>query len=110
MFQQLVGPVVHDASDQGLHVTELAVHPQHQQHHEEDSGPDHGAGEGEDEVWVGEEDQAWPRVDNVVDGGAGDGGHVAQDGEDEDPSEEAGEGVDDTGDDGVPETDSNYYV
>ena len=43
VLQQLVRPVVHDAGDQGLHVAELAVDAEHEQHHEEDGGPQYRA-------------------------------------------------------------------
>ena len=43
VFQQLVGPVVHYPCDQGLNVAELAVDSEHQQHYEEDGGPEDGA-------------------------------------------------------------------
>ena len=103
VLQQLVGPVVHDAGDKGLNVAELTVDAEDKEHHKEDGGPDDGAGEGEDEVRVGEEDEAGAGVDHVVDGGAGDESHVAEDGEDEDPRQQAGRGVHDAGDDGVPD-------
>ena len=102
VLQQLVRPVVHDAGDQGLHVAELAVDAEHEQHDEEDGGPDHGAGQGEHQVGVGEEDEAWSRVDDVVDGGAGDEGHVAEDGEHEDSGQQAGQRVHNARDDRVP--------
>ena len=102
VLQQLVRPVVHDAGDQGLHVAELAVDAEHEQHDEEDGGPDHRAGQGEHQVGVGEEDEAWSRVDDVVDGGAGDEGHVAEDGEHEDSGQQAGQRVHNARDDRVP--------
>ena len=103
VLEELLGPVVHDPGHQRLHVAELAVNPQHEQHHEEDGRPDDGAGQGEDEVGVGEEDEARAGVDDVVDGGAGDESHVAEDGEDEDSSQQAGQCVHNAGDDCVPE-------
>ena len=102
VLQQLVGPVVHDAGDQRLHVAELAVDPQHEEHHKEDGRPDHRARQGENEVRVGEEDQAGAGVDDVVDGGAGDEGHVAEDGEHEDSGQQAGQRVHNARDDRVP--------
>ena len=104
VLQKLVRPVVHDAGHQRLHVAELAVDPQHEQHHEEDGRPDDGAGQGEDEVGVGEEDEAGAGVDDVVDGRARDESHVTQDGEDQHSSQQAGQCVHNAGDDCVPET------
>ena len=88
MFEELVGPVVHNPSDEGLHVTELTVDAEDQQHREEDGGPEDGAGEGEDEVRVGEEDETGPAVDHIVYGGLLDVSHVAQDREDQHPGQE----------------------
>ena len=102
VLQQLVGPVVHDAGHQRLHVAELAVDPQHEEHHKEDGRPDHRAGQGENEVRVGEEDETRAGVDDVVDGGAGDESHVAEDGEDKHSSQQAGQCVHDACDDCVP--------
>ena len=107
VLEQLVRPVVHDPRYQSLHVAELAVDPQHEEHHKEDGRPDHRAGQGEHEVRVGEEDQAGAGVDDVVDGGAGDESHVAEDGEDEDASQQAGQCVHNACDDCVPERGSN---
>ena len=103
VLEKLVRPVVHDPRHQSLHVAELAVNPQHQEHHEEDGRPDDRPGQGEDEVGVGEEDEARAGVDDVVDGGAGDESHVAEDGEDEDASQQAGQCVHNACDDCVPE-------
>ena len=47
VLEEGVGPVVHHASHQRLHVAELAVDAEHEQHHEEDCGPENGAGERE---------------------------------------------------------------
>ena len=105
MFEELVRPVVHNPSHQGLHVTELAVDTEDQQHREEDGGPEDGAGEGEDEVGVGEEDEAGPAVDDIVYGGLLDVSHVAEDGEDQHPRQQAGQGVHYAGDYGVPGND-----
>ena len=102
MFEELVGPVVHNPSHQGLHVTELAVDTEDQQHREEDGGPEDGAGEGEDEVGVGEEDEAGPAVDDIVYGGLLDVSHVAEDREDQHSGQQAGQGVHYAGDYGVP--------
>ena len=116
-------PVVNQSSHQRLHVTELTVHTQDlkfyhqsvsrrvitvhkegtdQQHDEEDRCPEERRREGEDELRVGEEDEAGAGPDDAVDGEVVDGGHVAEDGEHEDPGGEAGAGVDDAGDESVP--------
>ena len=107
VLEQLVWPVVHDPGHQRLHVAELAVNTQNEEHHEEDGRPDDGPGQREDEVWVGEEDEAGAGVDDVVDGGAGDESHVAEDGEDEDSSQQAGQCVHNACDDCIPEQGSN---
>ena len=46
VLEKLVRPVVDHPSDEGLHVAKLGVDAQHQQHHEEDGGPQHRAGQG----------------------------------------------------------------
>ena len=48
MFEELVWPVVHNPSDKSLHVTELTVDTEDEQHHEEDGGPEYGAGQRKD--------------------------------------------------------------
>ena len=73
-----------------------------QQHDEEYRCPEERCREGEDELRVGEEDEAGAGPDDAVDGEVVNGGHVAEDGEDEDPGGEAGAGVDQAGDEGVP--------
>ena len=55
-----------------------------------------------DQVRVGEEHKARSAVDYLINGCLLYVRHVAQDGEDEDTSDEAGHGVDDARDDGVP--------
>ena len=102
VFEELLRPVVHNPRDERLHVTELTVDTEDQQHHEEDGGPEDGAGQGEDEVGVGEEDQAGPAVDHIVNGGLLYVSHVAEDREDQDPGQQAGQGVDYAGDYSVP--------
>ena len=102
VFEELVRPVVHNAGDESLDITELAVDAEHQQHHEEDGGPEDRAGEGEDEVRVGEKYEARPAVDDVVYGGLLYVSHVAEDGEDEDARYEAGQSVHYAGDYCVP--------
>ena len=47
MLEEGVGPVVHHPGHQRLHVAELTVDTKHEQHHEEDGGPDNRAGERE---------------------------------------------------------------
>ena len=56
-----------------------------------------------DQVWVGEEHKARSAVDDLVNGCLLYVGHVAEDGEHEDPGDEAGHGVDDASDDRVPD-------
>lgn len=73
-----------------------------QQHDEEYRGPEEGGGEGEDQLWVGEEDQARPGPHHALYGELVDVSHVTEDREHEDPGSEAGEGVDHAGDEGVP--------
>ena len=94
MLEQLLGPVVHNAGDERLHVAELAVDAEDEEHHKEDGGPEDGAGQREHQVRVGEENlgkdsvnwtsqnilglyQAGAAVDNLVDGCLLDVGHVA---------------------------------
>ena len=48
VLEEGVWPVVHHTGHQGLHVAELAVNAEHEQHHEEDGGPEHGAGQRKD--------------------------------------------------------------
>ena len=101
VLQQLVRPVVHDPGDQGLHVAELAVDAQHEQHDEEDGGPEDRAREREDQVGVGEEDEAGTAVNDIVNGCLLNVGHVAEDGEHQDTSKQARQGVHDASDDRV---------
>ena len=88
----------------------------YQEHDEEYRGPETRGGQGEDKLRVGEEHQAGTRpviykeectmIVYIPDHGGYrevvDGGHVAEDGEDQHPGCEAGAGVDHAGDQGVP--------
>ena len=48
VFEELVWPVVHNPSDESLHVAELTVDAEHKEHHEEDCGPENRAWQRED--------------------------------------------------------------
>ena len=68
---------------------------------EEDDGPDTAAGHLEDNLWVGDEDEAGAAVHHVLHRHPLVVGHVPEDAEGDDPGQEAGAGVHKAGDDGV---------
>lgn len=71
-------------------------------HQEEESGPDLRARDLGDNLRVDDECQSGVGSEDVLDFLAGDVGHVAEDGENHEPGEDAGDGVADGDDDGVP--------
>ena len=75
----------------------------HKQHREEDDRPEERDGKTEDQLRVGEEDQAGPGPGHVLDGLVLQVRHVAEDGEHEHAGRQAGARVDHAGDQGVPE-------
>ena len=96
-----VRPVVHETSHQRLHTTELRVDAQGEQHDEEEEGPERRGSDGQHHLRVHEECQARTTLHHVLHLHTLGGGHVAQDREDDDSREEAGEGVDTADEDGV---------
>ena len=94
-------PVVHQSCHQRLHSTELRVNAQGEQHDEEEKGPERRWSNGEDDLWVHEEGQAWTTLDHVLDLNTLAGGHVAQNGENDNSREEGSKGVDTADKDGV---------
>ena len=48
VLEEGVGPVVHHPGHQGLHVAELTVDAEHEEHHEEDCSPENRAWQRED--------------------------------------------------------------
>ena len=92
---------VHDASDEALHDAELAVDADHDEHEEEDDGPDTAASHLEHDLGVGDEDEAGAAVDHVLHRHPLVVSHVAEDAEGDHPSQETGAGVHEACDDGV---------
>ena len=92
---------VHDPCDETLHDAELAVDTDHHEHEEEDDGPDAAARHLEDNLGVGDEDEAGPTVDNISDRNPLVVSHVSEDAEGDHPGQETGPGVHKAGDDGV---------
>ena len=73
------------------------------QHDEEESGPDEGAGQSEDDLGISDEDETRSRCDDVLDGLAGADRQVAQHGEGDDAGDQARHRVDEARDHGVAE-------
>ena len=94
--------LVHQAGDDALQAAHGAVHAEHDEHEEEDDGPELAAREGGHGLGVDLEDEAGALVRHVLNTLVLGLGHVAEVGEDHEPGEEAGEGVDGRGDETVP--------
>ena len=88
VFEELVRPVVHNAGDESLDVTELAVDTDHHEHEEEDDGPDAPARHLEDNLGVGDEDEAGTTADDLLHLHALVVRHMAKDTEGHHPSKE----------------------
>ena len=102
MLEQQVWPVVDDSGDESFDVAELGVDAQDEEHDEEDGGPNDRAGQVEDQVRIGQEDQSGSGIDDGVDRSLLDVSHVAEDGEDQDTGQQTSRRVDDASDDGIP--------
>jgi hypothetical protein len=85
-------------------MTDRAVESKGQEHHEEDQGPEDRARHRGDGSGVHDEHQSWSLSGNFFYGSPGSVSHVAQNREDNKSGDEAGAGVDDTGQQRVPET------
>jgi len=84
-------------------ITDRAVESKGQQHHKEDGRPEDRARHRGNGSGVHDEHESWSLSGNFLYGSPGIVGHVAQNGEDNKPGDEAGAGVDDTGQQRVPE-------
>lgn len=84
-------------------MTDRTVQSKCQQHHEEDERPEDRSGHSGDGSGVHDEHESWSLSGHVLYGSPGSVGHVAENGEDNKPCYEAGAGVDDTGQQRVPE-------
>lgn len=82
--------------------TDRAIEPECQQHHEEDKRPEDGARHRGDGGWVYDKHESWTFGSYFLDGPPRTVGHVPQHGEDDEPCDETGTGIDDTRQQGVP--------
>ena len=92
---------VHNASHKTFHDAKFTVNANDDQHEEEDDCPDAASSHLEDDLGIGDEDEAGSTVDDILDLDTLIVSHVSKDAEGDNSSKKTCSSVDKTGDDSI---------
>ena len=102
MRQQLIRPIIHNSGNQRFHTAKFRIHTQNQKHGEEQNGPNEASRQAQNQFRISQENQSRSGSGYIVNSHTLQVRHVSQAGENQNASGQAGAGVNDAGDHGIP--------